>query len=48
MFTEWTINTILNRLEDLTVKQVFKYNKQECINSKPVLQAGNEELKEYD
>lgn len=48
MFTEWTINTILNRLEDLTVKQVFKYNKQECINSKPALQAGNEELKEYN
>ena len=48
MLKEWTINTILNRLEDLTVTRVCKYNKQECINSKSTLQAGNEELKEYN
>lgn len=48
MNAEWTINTILNRIEDLTVSQVYKYNKQECINSKPSLQSGNEELKEYN
>ena len=48
MNSEWTITSILNRLEDLTARQVYKYNKQECINSKPSLSAGNEELKEYD
>ena len=48
MNSEWTLTSILNRLEDLAVSRVYKYNKQETINAKPSIQAGNEELEEYD
>lgn len=44
---EFTLNKILNRLENLSFDKSRKYNKKECINSKPVLQAGSETLEEY-
>ncbi|MGN0014953.1 MAG: hypothetical protein ACI37T_05990 [Candidatus Gastranaerophilaceae bacterium] len=38
---------ILNKVQILTTSKEYIYNKMECINSKPVLQAGNENLTEY-
>jgi len=48
MLDSWTLTSILDKLEDLSVSKVCKYNKQETINFKPSLSAGNEELEEYD
>lgn len=38
---------ILNKVQVLSTNKEYKYNKMECINSKPALQAGNENLSEY-
>lgn len=44
---QWTITKIINRAQLTPVKKVYAYNKMACINSKPALQAGNENLEEY-
>lgn len=44
---QWTLTKIINRAELTPVKRVFTYNKMACINSKPALQAGSENLEEY-
>lgn len=38
---------ILNKVQILSTNKEYNYNKMECINSKPALQAGNENLIEY-
>lgn len=38
---------IFNKVQVLSSNKEYIYNKMECINSKPVLQAGNENLLEY-
>lgn len=48
MLSEWTLTKILDRVEISQNKRNFTFNKQERINSKPVLQAGNENLAEYN
>ncbi|MCD7780406.1 MAG: phage tail protein [Candidatus Gastranaerophilales bacterium] len=47
MFSEWTITKILNRVQVLSTIKEYNFNKLNCINSKPLLQAGNENLIEY-
>ncbi|MBQ2872315.1 phage tail protein [bacterium] len=47
MFAEWTLTKILSRVEISPVRKNYNFNKQERINTKPVLQAGNENLEEY-
>ncbi len=44
---KWTLTKILNRAVILSTKHVYSYNKMSCINSKPNLQQGNEDLLEY-
>lgn len=41
------LTKILNKVQVLSTNKEYKYNKMECINSKPALQAGNENLTEY-
>ena len=48
MITEWTLTKILDRVEISQEQRNFNFNKQERINSKPVLQSGNENLQEYN
>lgn len=45
---EWTLSRILNRVQILSTDSIYSYNKLERINSKPLLQAGSENLREYN
>ncbi len=47
MLEEWTIIKLLNRVQVLSVTKNYVFNKQNRINSKPVLQTGTENLKEF-
>lgn len=44
---KWNITKILQRAQIVSTNYIYKYNQMPCINSKPVLQVGNEELLSY-
>lgn len=45
---EWTLTKIFNRIQVLNTKKTYSYNFMDRINSKPAIQAGNENLIEYN
>lgn len=45
---KWTMLKILKMAENITERKEYVYNKMPCINSKPCLQRGNENLLEYE
>lgn len=47
MYSDWTLTKLLNRVSKFSTTKTHTYNKMACINSKPVLQKGNENLLEY-
>ena len=47
MFEKWNMLKILNMIEAPSTKKEYTYNQMPCINSKPALQRGNENLLEY-
>lgn len=48
LLINYELNKMINRVQELSTKKEYTYNKMECINSKPALQAGNENLIEYN
>ncbi len=47
IFKEWSISKILKQSQIKNSTKTYTYNQQERINSKPILQAGSENLREY-
>lgn len=47
MFEKWNMLKILNMIEAPSSKKEYTYNQMPCINSKPTLQRGNENLLEF-